>query len=78
MESSPDISRYSYLWTSEFPNWVLREMENDGRRSFLIENELTNRVLIISKPALESALCDEMLKRGCRVIDGRSNKEGEK
>lgn len=69
MEPCIDISPYAYLWTSEYPNWVLRDVSRDGHSSFLIQNVVTDEVLLVSLPALEQAILEEMLKRGCRVID---------
>jgi hypothetical protein len=70
MKALPNISKYSYLWDSEFPNWVLESMSVDGRPVFLIINNVTKEVLLVSNSALKQALCEKMLKHGCTVIEG--------
>lgn len=69
MEAKPDISPYSYTWTTEYPNWVLEKEEVDGHSEYFIRNPVANRALLFSSPPLKQAICEEMLKRGCRVVD---------
>lgn len=70
MESTPDISSYSYLWTTEFPNWVLLDLGNDekGLPSRLVVNR-QGRPLLITDNASSAAVKEEMLKHGCKVVN---------
>jgi hypothetical protein len=69
MAPFPDTTRYSYLWDSEYPNWALLEGWIDGTKEFLIVNVVSREVLLVSNSALKKAICDEMLKHGCRIVD---------
>ena len=71
MEQSIDISKYSYLWTSELSDHVLlkRGRERNGVPDVLIYDKLHERALIIEDDAKSQAVKEQMLKHGCQIVD---------
>jgi len=71
MEPTPDISRYSYLWTTEAADWALLNVDPDvgDRPRYLITNTKDKSALIIENDATSQAVKDEMRRKGCRVIE---------
>ena len=59
------INEYEYLWTTEKADWVLV----DSSYGYGIINKKTQMYLSVSDDALEKALIEKMLTKGCKTYN---------
>ena len=71
MESSLDISGYSYLWNSERSSHALVKIKDTGdeARDFMIFDKVRKTVALIEDDCKKRAVCKEMLRHGSSVLD---------
>ena len=63
-----DLNRYSYLWDGTQPGWVLlRAPELAG--GLCIYNKRGQALLHVESSDLNSALCEELRRRGAEILD---------
>ena len=63
-----NLSKYEYLWNGKRPGWVLLRAP-DLPGGFCVVHKVDRTLLHVDDANLNVAVCEEMLKRGCEVLE---------